>query len=210
MQLYIQAMQIKWSYSHIFQNLILRPRVMHIVQNVCRFLSHLMQGSRLDTLIGAAFGGVSSIMGHGKPWVRALRVFRMVSSILRQSFPQIGFEAWEEICEYLERAQLHPTGRQWVYNLITPTLLAHQLIRSEREREIIGFYCSSATSGYYLTFSSLDTTTMQGTCRGTASRCQYSCLPRPRTTFSLVHLSADTKQAAGTLSLPISSGSRRQ
>ena len=33
-------------------------------------------------------------------------------------------------------------GRQWVDNLITPTLLAHQLIRSEREREGVGFYSS--------------------------------------------------------------------
>ena len=65
--------------------------------------------------------------------MRALRVFGMVSSILRQSFLQTGIETWEEICEYLERAQLHPTGRHWVDNLITPTLVAHQLIRSERE-----------------------------------------------------------------------------
>ena len=102
--------------------------------------------------------------------MRALRVFRMVSSILRQSFLQTGFETPEEICEYLERAQLHPTGRHWVDNLITPTLVAHQLIRSERERGV-GFYNSSASSGYYLTFSSLDTTTMQGTSRGTATIC---------------------------------------
>ena len=133
MQLYIQAMQIKWSDSQRFQNFILRPGVMDIVQNVCGCIGHLMQGSGLETLIGAVFGGVSSIRGHGKPWVRALRVFRMMYSILRQSFLQIGFETWEEICEYLERAQLRPTGRHWVDNLITPTLLAHQLIRSERE-----------------------------------------------------------------------------
>ena len=134
MQLYIQAMQIKWSDSQRFQNLILRPGVMHIVQNVCGCIGHLMQGSGRETLIGAVFGGVSSIMGNGKPRVRALRVFRVVSSILRQSFLQTGFKTWEEICEYLERAQLRPTGRHWVDILTTPTLLGHQLIRSERER----------------------------------------------------------------------------
>ena len=72
-------------------------------------------------------------MGYGKPWVRALRAFRMVSSILRQSFLQTDFKTWEEICEYLERARLYPTGRHCVDNLITPTLLAHQLLRSERD-----------------------------------------------------------------------------
>ena len=136
-----------------------------------------------------------------------MSAFRMVSSILLQCFLQTGFKTWEEICEYLVRARLYPTGRHWVDNLIIPTLLAHQLLRSERG---VGLYSSSASSVYYHTFSSLDTTTMQGTSRGTASNFQCSCLPRPRTTFSPVHLSADTRQAAGTLSLPISSGGRRQ
>ena len=89
------------------------------MQNVCGYIGHLMQGSGLETLIGAAFGGVSSIMGHGKPWVRGLRTFRMVSSILVHSSLQIGLKTWEEICEYLERARLYPTGRHWVDNLIT-------------------------------------------------------------------------------------------
>lgn len=91
-----------------------------------------MKGSGLETLIGTAFGGVNSIMGQGKR-VRALCAFRMVSSILLQSFLQTGFKTWEEICKYLEKARLHPIGRHWVDNLITPTLLAHQLLRSERE-----------------------------------------------------------------------------
>jgi hypothetical protein len=133
MQLYIQAMQIKWSDPQRFQNLILRPGVMHIVQNVCGCICHLMKGSGLETLIGAAFGGVSSIMGHGKPWVRAIRAFRMVSSILLQSFLQTGFKTWEEVCEYLEKARQYPTGPSWVDNLVIPTLFAHQLLRSERE-----------------------------------------------------------------------------
>ena len=53
-----------------------------------------MQGSGLETLIGAAFGGVSKIMGFGKPWLRALRAFRVVSYILLQSFLQTGFKTW--------------------------------------------------------------------------------------------------------------------
>ena len=76
----------------------------------------------------------SSIMGHVKPWVHALLEFRMVSPILLQSFLQTGFKTWEEICEYLERSRLYPNGRHRLDNIITPTLLAHQLLRSERER----------------------------------------------------------------------------
>ena len=137
MQLYIQALQIKWSDQDRFQNLILRPSVMHIVQNVCGCIGHLMKGSGLETLIGAAFGGVSNIIGQGKPWVRAMRAFSMISSILLQSFLEIDFKSWKQICEYLEKARLHPTGRHWVDNLITPTLLVYQLLRSEREQMCI-------------------------------------------------------------------------
>ena len=92
-----------------------------------------MMGSGLADLIGSAFGGVGSIMAQGKPWVRAMRSFRMVSSVFSQSFLQTGFKTWDEICEYLEKARLHPTGHHWVDNLITPTILIHQLLRSERE-----------------------------------------------------------------------------
>ena len=133
MQLYIQAMQIKWNEPQAFDKLILRPGVMHIVQNVCGCIGQLMMGSGLADLIGSAFGGVGSIMAQGKPWVRAMRSFRMVSSVLLQSFLQTGFKTCDEICEYLEKARLHPTGSHWVDNLITPTVLIHQLLRSERE-----------------------------------------------------------------------------
>ena len=89
------------------------------MQNVCWCIGQLMMGSGLADLIGAAFGGVGSIMAQGKPWVRAMRSFRMVSSVILQSFLQAGFKTWDEICEYLEKARLHPTGRHWVDNLIT-------------------------------------------------------------------------------------------
>ena len=63
MQLYIHAMQIKWSNTQTFQNLIFRPGVKHIVQNLCGCIGQLMQGSSLEILIGAAFGG--SQQHHG-------------------------------------------------------------------------------------------------------------------------------------------------
>ena len=133
MQLYAQATQIKWNEADRFHNLILRPGVMHIGQNVCGCIGNLMKGSGLETLIDAAFGAVTTIMGQGKPWVHAFLAFRMVSIILMQSFLETGFKTWEEICQYLEKALLHPTGHHWVYNLITPTLLVHQLPRAERD-----------------------------------------------------------------------------
>ena len=101
MQLYIQALHMKWNEPQAFDKLILRPGVMHIVQNVCGCIGQLMMGSGLADLIGAAFGGVGSIVDQGEPWVRAMRSFRMVSSVILQSFLQAGFKTWDEICEYL-------------------------------------------------------------------------------------------------------------
>ena len=106
MHLYIQAMQIKLNEPHAFDKLILRPGVMHIVQNVCGCIGQLMMGSGLADLIGSAFGGVGRIMAQGKPWVRAMRSFRMVSSVLLQSLLQTGFKTCDEICEYLEKTRL--------------------------------------------------------------------------------------------------------
>ena len=75
---------VKWNEPQAFDKLIMRPGVMHIVQNVCGCIGQLMMGSGLADLIGSAFGGVGSIMAQGKPWVRAMRSFRMVSSVLLQ------------------------------------------------------------------------------------------------------------------------------
>ena len=55
------------------------------VTYVCVGVSAISCMGQVSRRIGAAFRGISSIMGHGKPRVRALRAFRMVSSILLQS-----------------------------------------------------------------------------------------------------------------------------
>ena len=65
LQLYIQAIQIKWSEPQAFDRLILRPGVMHIEQNVCGCIGQLMMGSGLADLIGSAFGGGGSIVAQG-------------------------------------------------------------------------------------------------------------------------------------------------
>ena len=69
MQLYIQSMQIKWNEPQAFDQLILRPGVMHIVQNVCGCIGQLMMSSGLADLNGSAFGRVCSIISQGKPCV---------------------------------------------------------------------------------------------------------------------------------------------
>ena len=166
---------------------------MHIVQNVCGCIGPLVTGSCIATLNGAAFGGVNSTMGQGKPWVRAMRSFRMASSILQHSFLQTGFRTWEEICEYLEKARLYPTGRHWVDNLITPPCLPISC-------------CASPAALSFRTFSSRAIITIHGT----VWRWHCSYLLQPRITSSPARSSADTRQAAGTLSQPISSESRRQ
>ena len=208
MHLCIQAMQIKWNEPQAFYKLILRPGVMHIVQNVCGCIGQLVMASGLADLIGSAFGGVGNIMAQGNPWVRAMRSFMMVSSVLLQSFLQTGFKTWDEICEYLEKARLHPTSRHWVDNLIT-RLCSFTSCCTPKEREI-GSFNSSAFDVSSRTFSSLATTTMQDACHGIASKWLYYYLPWQRMTYSLEHLSADTRRAAGMQCRPISSGSRRQ
>ena len=107
---------------------------MHNVQNVCGCIGHLMKESGIETVIGAAFGaqqhhGARETMGPCNASIQD----GSNASIPLQSFWETDFKSWKQICEYLEKACLHPTGRHWIDNLITPTLLAHQLLRSERE-----------------------------------------------------------------------------
>ena len=125
------------------------------VTYVCVGASAIWCRGQVSRLIGTASGGVSTVMGHRKPWVRALHAFRMVSSNLLPSFLPTGLKTWEEICEYLERARLYPTCRHWVDNLITPTLFAHQLLLgwviwlSTQWRLVSGVFIT-LSGGYYI------------------------------------------------------------
>ena len=96
-----------------------------------------MRGSGIDRLISAAFGGLQGIMS-GKAWVRSMRAFRMVSTAVLQSYFLTSCpKSFQDLCDYLEICRQHPTGKHWVDNLITPTLLVHQLLRSEREGDFL-------------------------------------------------------------------------
>ena len=132
MQLYQVAQRIKWSEPERFQQIVLRPGAMHIVQSFCGCIGSLMKGSGVDVLISAAFGGLTGIL-NGKSWVRAMRAYRMVTCALLQEFLSTGAKTFEELSQYLEDNRSHPTGRLWVDNLIVPTLIVHQFLRSERE-----------------------------------------------------------------------------
>jgi hypothetical protein len=136
LQLYMVASQIKWNDVENFKNVILRPGIMHTVQSFCGCIGKLMQGSGIEKLIGSAFGGLAGIMS-GKSWVRSMRAFRMVSTALLRNLLAVGPKTFQELDDYLESCRQHPTGRHWVDNLIKPTLLIHQLLRSERVGDFV-------------------------------------------------------------------------
>ena len=108
---------------------------MHTVQSFCGCIGKLMRGAGVETLICSAFGGLTGIMS-GKSWGRAMRAFRMVSTALLMSFFTTGPKTFQ-LCNYLESCRQHPTGKHWVDNLIKPTLLVHQLLRSDREADFL-------------------------------------------------------------------------
>ena len=132
MQLYMVACQIKWNDVNRFKDVILRPGIMHTTQSFSGCIGKLMCGSGVESLISSAFGGLAGIMS-GKSWVRSMRAFRMVSTALLNHFLNTGPKTFDELSDYVETCRQHPTGRHWVDNLIKPTLLIHQLLRSERE-----------------------------------------------------------------------------
>lgn len=133
LQLYMVGQQIKWWEPERFAAVILRPGAMHIIMSFLGSIGTLMKGSDLEVLIGSAFGGFTGIM-NGKAWVRAMRAFRMVSTVLLQQFLKGTTRTFDEISDYLEETRKHPTGRHWVDNFIKPTLLVHQFVLRERRQ----------------------------------------------------------------------------
>ncbi len=109
-----------------------------------------MKGCGLDVLVSAAFGGLTGIM-NAKEWVRAMRAFRMVTAALLQCL-QNGEKTFNEISEYVEGVRHHPTGRNWVDNLVKPTLLVHQFLRAESEGDwLFQQLCLERMLSYFFT-----------------------------------------------------------
>ena len=132
-QLYIVATLIKWtSHGNRFKSVILRPGGMHTLMSFNGCIGNLMKGSGLKVLVGAVFGGLTSIM-NGKAWVKSMRAFRMVTAALLYDFLKDGPKTFEAISQFLDAALEHPTGRLWVDCLIGPTFIAHQFEHAERD-----------------------------------------------------------------------------
>ena len=105
MQLYIVATLIKWaSHGNRFKSVILRPGGMHTLMSFNGCIGNLMKASGLEVLVGAAFGGLTSIM-TGKAWVKSMRAFHMVTAALLCDFLKDGPETLLE------------TGRKFICSL---------------------------------------------------------------------------------------------
>ena len=135
MQLYAVTKQVCWNQPRKFQNVVVHPGGMHIIQSFLGCIGTLMKGSGLEWYITKAYGGLTGIF-NGKSWVKAMRAFRSVAAALLQRLLSSGHKTFEEIEKYLEGARMHPTGRHWVDNFLLPTLLIHQFERAEREGDI--------------------------------------------------------------------------
>ncbi len=61
----------------------------------------------------------------------------MLTAALLHDFLQDGPKTYDEILRYLDEARQYPTGRLWIDCLIRPTLLAHRLVRAEREGDFL-------------------------------------------------------------------------
>ena len=97
MQLYIVATLINWaSHGNRFKSVILRPGGMHTLMSFNGCIGNLMKASGLEVLVGAAFGGLTSIM-NGKAWVKSMRAFRMVTAALLYDFLKDGAKTFEDI-----------------------------------------------------------------------------------------------------------------
>ena len=132
MQLFVVTKQVCWHHQLQFQNVIVHPGGMNIIQSCIGCIAKLMNGSALDIYVAAAYRGLTGIF-NGKSWVKALRSIRAVSAALLKRYMSSGPKTFEEIDEYLAVARLHPTGRHWVDNFLLPTRLIHQFELAERK-----------------------------------------------------------------------------
>ena len=84
MQLYVVGQQVKWWESDRFT-----PGAIHIIMSILGCIGTLIKGSGPDTLVGAAFGGLTGIMsGKVKAMRGPMRAFRMVSDVRLENFMQ--------------------------------------------------------------------------------------------------------------------------
>ena len=79
---------ICWNQPRRFQNIIVHPGGMHIIQSFLGCIGTLMKGSALELYNIAAYWGIPDIFS-GKSWVKAMKAFRGVAAALLQRFLSI-------------------------------------------------------------------------------------------------------------------------
>ena len=129
MQLYMVAVQVKWSDPERWRAVIAHPGGMHKVMSFIGCIDNLMKRAGVEELLGAAYSGLAGILS-GKSWSRAMRAFRMECAVVMSEYlGGDGSRTFNDLTEYLEEARKTPTGWLWVDCLIKPThsALIHQV-----------------------------------------------------------------------------------
>ena len=107
MQLYIVATLIKWtSHGNRLKSVILRPGGMHTLMSFNGFIGNLMKASGLEVLVGAAFGGLTSIM-QGMGEINACLSYGDSSLAIRR--PQRWPKTFEDINQYHDASRTSNT-----------------------------------------------------------------------------------------------------
>ena len=128
MQLYMVAVQVKWSDPERWRAVIAHPGGMHKVMSFIGCIGNLMKGSGVEELLGAAYSGLAGMLS-GKSWPRAMRAFRMARAVVMSDYlGGDGSRTFNDLTEYLEEARKTPPGPLWVDCLIKPTHIAHLFI----------------------------------------------------------------------------------
>ena len=197
--------QVCWHQPLQFQNVIVHPGGMHIIQSFIGCIAKLMNRSALYVYVAAAYRGMTGIF-KGKSWMKAMRSFRAVSAALLNRFLSSGMKTFEEIDEYLAVARLHPTGRHWVDNFLLPTLLIHQFEPAEREGD---YHLKQLTMErmlkYFFLAGMFNTPVISPS---TCWRCAI-CPRMRRGILCQVHLCVDTTRGTGMPSLATNLESRQ-
>ena len=66
---------------------------------------------------------------------QVMRAYRLITTVLPQDFFQSGVKTYQDMSEYMEEVGVHLVGRPWVDCLINPSLLALQLLHTQRNND---------------------------------------------------------------------------
>ena len=81
----LYRLHVQWNNPQHWINLILHPGMMHTLMSFLGCVEKLMMASGIEILISAAFGGIISSINR-KAWTNALQAYRLIITLLLQSF----------------------------------------------------------------------------------------------------------------------------